>query len=168
MLCHVADLWQLHPSLTRLSLLGHVSAKQAAKFTTNAQLKAIILATSEALYIFRLWDEAPTEALLDDWITTNYASSTESLFAGEVHHLDKQPIERLLLSLDEATHVILETDLLEEAALAAKERLSEIWNPLTDGSAQNRPWLKRLAQLSEVDLDLVSLINQSQETIANE
>lgn len=162
MLCQVADLWQLRPSLTRLSLLGHVSAKQAAQFTSHAQFKAIILATAEALYIFRLWDVEPTEPLLDSWIESNYASSTQSLFAGEVHHIEKEPIERLLLSLNEATHVILETDLLEENALAAKERLADIWNPLTDGSAQHRPWLKRLSNLSEVDLDLVALMNESE------
>lgn len=159
MLCQVATEWGLRPSLSRLSMLRHISPMQAARLTNRSQLRACLLATTEAIYLFRIWSNDPTDALLDDWLNNSFQASTASLFAGGAHYLSVDAIKRVLISLNETTEALVDADVLDEDTTDAADSLADIWDPSQNLSTHDRPWLARLSSLADVDLQLVKLAN---------
>lgn len=148
MLSRMANKWSVFCSLSRLSLLNHISAIQAAKLTNVLSMQCSILATSEAFYVFRLWESPPSELTIDAYLEDCFSVSIPSLFAGTSHFIQEDTMRAVLRSLAgyEASYV---TDDMEDSFANQASSIDEVWNDVKD-SPEARPWIKRLASLAGI------------------
>ncbi|NJM31844.1 MAG: hypothetical protein HC848_01830 [Limnobacter sp.] len=152
-LLDLASEWGLSCSISRLSMLNHLSAYQVVRLLNQHALQASILATRTALYLLHLWSSTPTETDLDNWLRTGIYSPLETLFAGQVHYTSKQAQQVLLSELYQSESDINPTDILDMLEENTR-RVSDLWEWEQD-AAHTRPWLARLPQLLKIDQHLL-------------
>lgn len=140
--------WGVHCTLTRLSILRHVSASQAARLTDNLNLNACGLATAEAVYLFRLWEEPPTPEQMEAWLEAAFSVPMASLFAGISHYQQLDALRTILESLHDYKAAVVAQD-IEDNYMDNASALTDIWESETGQSAQ-RPWLARLSSLAGI------------------
>lgn len=148
MLSRMSSKWSVFCSLSRLSLLNHINAVQAAKLTNVLSMQCSVLATSEALYVFRMWESPPTETTINEYLETCFSIAVPSLFAGASHFMQEDTIRAVLKSLAgyEAAFV---TELMEDSFANQASSLDDVWNDVQD-TPEARPWIKRLANLAGI------------------
>lgn len=148
MLLDLSRTWGIHCSLSRMSLMPHVSAIQAGKLLDLGQLQSCATITAEAFYFFRFWPAEPEEESMNQWLMNCFQAPIQSLFAGHVHYTDERQILSVLrdISLQVQAVTLLDLDLNGEAG----SDISNIWQ---EGqlSEDKRPWLPRLRKLLKLE-----------------
>lgn len=148
MLSRMAPKWDVFCSLTRLSLLNHINATQAAKLTNVLSMQCYMLATSEAFYLFRIWESPPTEAKVHEHLESCFSVNIQSLFAGTSHYMQNDSIRVVLKSLSgyEAAFI---ADIMEDSYSQHASSLHEVWDDVKK-NPEGRPWVNRLANLAGI------------------
>lgn len=148
MLLDLSRTWGIHCSLSRMSLMPHVSAIQAGKLLDLGQLQSCVTITVEAFYFFRFWPAEPQEETMNQWLVNCFQGPIQSLFVGQVHYTDERQMLSVLrdISLQEQAVTLMDLDLAWEAA-------SDIANIWQEGqiSEGKRPWLPRLRKLLKLE-----------------
>ncbi|MDX1667845.1 MAG: hypothetical protein R3194_00370 [Limnobacter sp.] len=159
MTTRLANRWNVSCSLTRLSLLNHISATQAARLTNMLSMQCSALATSEAIYLFRVWEHKPEEEVLNEYLNTCFSVAIPSLFAGASHFLQEETIRTVLRSLSSHQAVVVSDDLSDTFVTQASS-LDDVWMT-ADANPDRRPWIDRLASLAGIsELVKGSQLNQ--------
>ncbi len=146
MMLQLAEHWNMHLSLTRLSLLPHMSAQTALRLCNWTEGTCVFTATREAVYIMKLWIEQPEEQHYNEWLGNCFREETNVLFSGGIQFEGASQQSALFTDLyDELEPVQHHT--LPENEIKAPDALTDVWveNPLIRDPA--RPWMQRIHAL---------------------
>ncbi|HEX4880417.1 MAG TPA: hypothetical protein VFV39_11265 [Limnobacter sp.] len=144
MLLKLARHWQVHCTLTRLSLMPHMTAKTALKLANWNASACVYTATREALYVIKLWPAPPDEQAYRTWMNNCFREPLGVLFSGDVLFEVGQQ-EALLGDLHEELEPLQVADLLDDALKEAD--LDALWGEGAGLDAAPRPWASRLNAL---------------------
>ncbi|WP_370260856.1 hypothetical protein [Limnobacter sp.] len=143
MLLTLATHWDVHCTVTRLSLMPHMTAKTALKLADWANSACVYTATREALYSIKLWPSVPDEATYRAWLESCFREALPALFSGDVLFEGVQR-DALLRDLHEELEPLNVGALLDDDLQEAD--LEVIWGNESDAVAA-RPWSARLDAL---------------------
>lgn len=149
LVCHQAKLWGFQASLSRVSLLSHISALQAAKLTGSYFANCMSLATNEALYLFHLNKNKTGQNQLDALVKQFFTAPIETLAAGMVHYVNNDDLLSIFNSLAHEKEAFKPETLLDDIEQSNKN-LDELWENQID-ARQDRPWLNRLKKLNRIN-----------------
>lgn len=146
MMQDVCTRWGMHCSLTRLSLLGHMTAQTALRLANFGQAACMFTATREAVYLFKIWADPPSNADLRDWLDVCFHEKLPFIFSGDIHLLNVSEQKNLLMDLHSELEPIVFTD-LRESSMTEPAGLTDVWQGVAE-QVQDRPWSKRLQLLT--------------------
>lgn len=145
MLIKVSKRWGFECSLTRLSLLNHVTAHDAASLIDLHTLQACALATQEAIYLFRIWTIAPSDERLEQWVEDSFKGPNAAIFGGLMHYTQATAQIQLLHTLWADTQVLTQAE-LELPIHDDIQTLTDVWVQ-TDPAQRQQPWTENLNRL---------------------
>ena len=143
MMLSLAEHWNMHLSLTRLSLLPHMSAQTALRLCNWTEGTCVFTATREAVYAMKLWTEKPDEQRYFEWLNNCFREETHVLFSGEIQFTGATQQSALFSDLHDELEPVEHND-LPENEIKAPDALTDVWveNPLIRDPA--RPWMQRI------------------------
>ena len=146
MMLPLAEHWNMHLSLTRLSLLPHMSAQTALRLCNWTEGTCVFTATREAVYIMKLWVKKPDEQHYTEWLNSCFREDTKVLFSGQIQFVDASQKAALFIDLHDELEPVEQHD-LPENEIKAPDALTDVWteNPLIRDPA--RPWMQRIHSL---------------------
>lgn len=152
MLLTLAEHWQMHLSLTRLSLLPHMSAQTALRLCNWTEGTCVFTATREAVYAMKLWVQPPTDKAYDEWLGNCFRENIHVLFSGEIQFTGQAQQAALFQDLHNEMEPI-QVNELPENEINAPDALTDVWveNPLIRDPA--RPWMQRFHGLIKETTD---------------
>tara|TARA_Y100000814_G_scaffold120842_1_gene86588 strand:- start:192 stop:704 length:513 start_codon:yes stop_codon:yes gene_type:complete len=149
MMMQLAKRWSMHCTLTRLSLMRHMTAQTALRLANWSQATCVFTATREAIYLLKVWTSEPDEASYRGWLESCFRENLPVLFSGDIQFLGEETQSELLADLHEELEPLSVQDLMgvdENKPV----KLAELWDEAPEALNQNRPWTQRLnALLSE-------------------
>lgn len=149
MMMQLAKRWSMHCTLTRLSLMRHMTAQTALRLANWSQATCVFTATREAIYLLKVWTSEPDEASYRGWLESCFRENLPVLFSGDIQFLGEETQSELLADLHEELEPLSVQDLMgvdENKPV----KLAELWDEASEALNQNRPWTQRLnALLSE-------------------
>jgi hypothetical protein len=149
MMLQLAKQWSMHCTLTRLSLMRHMTAQTALRLANWSQATCVFTATREAIYLLKVWVSEPDEASYRSWLESCFREKLPVLFSGDIQFLGEETQSELLADLHEELEPLSVQDLMG-ADQTEPVKLAELWDEAPEALNQNRPWTQRLnALLSE-------------------
>lgn len=149
MMLQLSKQWSMHCTLTRLSLMRHMTAQTALRLANWSQATCVFTATREAIYLLKMWDSEPDEASYRQWLESCFRESLPVLFSGDIQFLGEETQSELLADLHEELEPLSVLDLMGSDQNESS-KLAELWDETPEALNQNRPWTQRLnALLSE-------------------
>lgn len=146
MMLDLAQRWSMHSTITRLSLMRHMTAQTALRLANWSRATCVFTATREAIYVFKIWDEEPDETSYRQWLGSCFREELATLFSGDIQFIGMEKQAELLADLNEELEPLSVEDLMA-ADPNEPVKLAELWDENRDMTHTNRPWLKRLTQL---------------------
>ncbi len=147
---HQAARWGIFCTITRLSLLNHVTASQAARLLNPLETRASALATLDGVYLFRVWASPPDTTALNNWLSECFQDDRATLFGGLVHYDEKQAQIELLRALSKEREALSAID-LEPKDLGEQTSLIDVWRDDPARGRLKRPWMRRLEKLLQME-----------------
>lgn len=145
-----AERWGLCCTITRLSLLNHVTASQAARLLNPLETRASALATLDGVYLFRVWSGQPDSDSLGDWLSGCFQDDRSTLFGGLVHYHDAHAQIELLRAISREREALSSID-LEPKDLGERTSLIDVWRDDPARGRLRRPWMRRLEKLLQME-----------------
>lgn len=146
MMLELAQRWSMHSTITRLSLMRHMTAQTALRLANWSKATCIFTATREAIYVLKIWEEAPDEPIYRRWLDSCFREELATLFSGDIQFVGMEKQTELLADLNEELEPLSVEDLMA-ADPNEPVKLAELWDENRDMTHTNRPWLKRMTQL---------------------
>lgn len=149
MMLQLAKQWSMNCTLTRLSLMRHMTAQTALRLANWSQATCVFTATREAIYLLKVWASEPDEASYRSWLESCFRENLPVLFSGDIQFLGEETQRELLADLHEELEPLSVQDLMGTDQ-TEPVKLVELWDEAPEALNQNRPWTQRLnALLSE-------------------
>lgn len=142
MLLSLSADWQIDCTLTRLTLLPHINARDSARCVQLDQVRGMVLVHNDALYYFKCWQGLPEESSLQAWVSQAFATELSAHVGGVVHFSESKAITSLLDTLGDQMAVFTQTDWAAMDSAAPEQQANATATPTDE-----RPWLARLPQL---------------------
>lgn len=146
MMLELAKRWTMHCSITRLSLMRHMTAQTALRLANWSKATCVFTATREAIYVFKIWATEPDEIAYRNWLDSCFRENLNVLFSGDIQFIGEEIQAELLADLHEELEPLSVEDLMGED-LNDPPRLAELWHGSAKGLTQDRPWTHRLNKL---------------------
>jgi len=146
MMLQLAKQWSMHCTLTRLSLMRHMTAQTALRLTNWSQATCVFTATREAIYVLKLWESEPDEANYRAWLESCFREQMVVLFSGDIQFMGEETQSALLADLYEELEPLSVEDLMGED-FNEPVKLAELWDDTSEALNNDRPWMKRMGQL---------------------
>lgn len=146
MMLELAQRWSMHSTITRFSLMRHMTAQTALRLANWSRATCVFTATREAIYVFKVWDEEPDEPSYRGWLGSCFRESLTTLFSGDIQFIGIDKQAELLADLNEELEPLSVEDLMA-ASPDEPVKLAELWDENRDMTHANRPWLQRITQL---------------------
>ena len=150
MMLQLSKQWSMHCTLTRLSLMRHMTAQTALRLANWSQATCVFTATREAIYLLKMWDSEPDEASYRQWLESCFRESLPVLFSGDIQFLGEETQSELLADLHEELEPLSVLDLMGSDQNESS-KLAELWDETPEALNQNRPWTQRLNALLTKD-----------------
>lgn len=146
MMLQIVQRWEMHCTVTRLSLMRHMTAQTALRLANWAQATCLFTATREAIYVLKVWESEPDETHYRQWLESCFRESLPVLFSGDIQFLGHDKQAELLTDLHEEMEPLSVEDLMaNETGDSAK--LVELWNDSPEQNHSDRPWIQRISAL---------------------
>lgn len=146
MMLELTQRWSMHSTITRLSLMRHMTAQTALRLANWPQATCVFTATREAIYVLKIWNEEPDESSYRQWLDSCFREELTTLFSGDIQFIGIEKQTELLADLNEELEPLSVEDLLA-ADPNEPVKLAELWEQNRDMASTNRPWLQRMSQL---------------------
>jgi hypothetical protein len=146
MMLQLSKRWDLKCTITRLSLMRHMTAKTALRLANWAMATCVFTATREAIYVLKIWSEDPDEHAHRTWLESCFRENLNVLFSGDIQFIGENSQSTLLADLYEEPEPISIENLIEED-LDEPELLAELWDESPETLTLKRPWSQRMHQL---------------------
>lgn len=146
MMLQLAKRWSVHCTITRLSLMRHMTAKTALRLANWSQATCVFTATREAIYVLKLWDSEPDEGNYRTWLESCFREQMAVLFSGDIQFMGEETKSALLADLYEELEPLSVEDLMGED-FNEPAQLTELWDDTLEALNNDRPWMKRMGQL---------------------
>lgn len=146
MMLELAKRWSVTCSLTRLSLMRHMTAQTALRLANWSQATCMFTATREAIYVMKLWESEPDESTYRNWLESCFRENMAVLFSGDIQFLGEQTQAELLADLFNELESFSVDDLMG-SDFNEPVKLAELWDDAPEATNQDRPWMKRMGQL---------------------
>lgn len=146
MLLQLAKRWSVYCSITRFSLMQHMTAKTALRLANWAQATCMFTATREAIYVMRLWEDKPMESTYREWLESCFRENLSVLFSGDIQFIGNETQVGLLNDLYGELEPLSVEDLLDED-VKESVALAELWDETQETLNVDNPWMKRMGQL---------------------
>jgi hypothetical protein len=146
MMLQIVQRWEMHCTVTRLSLMRHMTAQTALRLANWAQATCLFTATREAIYVLKVWESEPDETHYRQWLESCFRESLPVLVSGDIQFLGHDKQAELLTDLHEEMEPLSVEDLMaNETGDSAK--LVELWNDSPEQNHSDRPWIQRISAL---------------------
>ncbi len=146
MMLQLAKQWSMHCTLTRLSLMRHMSAQTALRLANWSQATCMFTATREAIYLMKVWASEPDETSYRNWLESCFKENLSVLFSGDIQFLGEETQSELLADLHEELEPLSVQELMGSGE-NEPVKLAELWNEAPEALMQNRPWTQRMNAL---------------------
>lgn len=146
MLLQLARRWSVHCSITRLSLMRHMTAQTAMRLVNWGDAGAVFTATREAVYLLKLWPSEPAESSYREWLDGCFREKLPVLFSGDIQFIGHDTQVTLLNDLHEELEPLSVEDILA-SPVEEHIQLAELWNQTGQAGQTSRPWAQRLGLL---------------------
>jgi len=146
MMLQLAKQWSMHCTLTRLSLMRHMTAQTALRLANWSQATCVFTATREAIYLLKMWTEEPNEVDYRSWLESCFRENLPVLFSGDIQFLGEETQSELLADLHEELEPLSVDDLMGTDQ-NEPVKLAELWDEAPEALNQDRPWTQRLSAL---------------------
>ncbi|MCR2747106.1 hypothetical protein [Limnobacter parvus] len=146
MMMQLAKRWSVSCTMTRLSLMRHMTAQTALRLANWSQATCMFTATREAIYVLKLWAVEPDETTYRAWLESCFRENIAVLFSGDIQFLGEQTQADLLSDLYKELEPLSVEDLMGHD-FNEPAKLAELWNDAPEALSNDRPWTKRMGQL---------------------
>lgn len=146
MMLELAQRWSMHSTITRFSLMRHMTAQTALRLANWSLATCVFTATREAIYVLKIWNEEPDESSYRQWLGSCFREELTTLFSGDIQFIGIKKQTELLADLNEELEPLSVEDLMAADPNEPVE-LAELWDENRDMTGTNRPWLQRMTQL---------------------
>ncbi|WP_341236709.1 hypothetical protein [uncultured Limnobacter sp.] len=146
MMLQLSKQWSMHCTLTRLSLMHHMTAQTALRLANWSQATCVFTATREAIYLLKVWVSEPDDTSYRNWLESCFRENLPVLFSGDIQFLGEETQSELLADLHEELEPLSVEDLMG-TDLSEPAKLAELWDETPEAMNQNRPWTQRLSRL---------------------
>lgn len=146
MMLQLAKRWSMYCSITRLSLMRHMTAQTALRLANWSKATCVFTATREAIYLLKVWNEEPDEAAYREWLESCFRDQLAVLFSGDIQFMGEDTQTELLLDLYEELEPLSVDDLMGND-LDEPAKLAELWDESPEALTADRPWIQRMQQL---------------------
>lgn len=146
MLLQLATRWKVHCTMTRFSLMRHMTAQTALRLANWSQATGMFTATREAIYVMRLWEQEPDETHYRQWLESCFRENMAVLFSGDIQFMSENTQRDLLADLHEELEPLSVQELMGED-FNESDQLAELWDNTPDALNLDRPWMKRMGRL---------------------
>ncbi|WP_334118818.1 hypothetical protein [Limnobacter sp.] len=146
MMLELSQRWSMHSTITRLSLMRHMTAQTALRLANWSRATCVFTATREAIYVLKIWVDEPDESDYRQWLGSCFREKLTTLFSGDIQFIGMKEQTELLADLNEELEPLSVEDLMA-ADPNEPVKLDELWDENRDMTNTNRPWLQRIAQL---------------------
>lgn len=146
MLLELAKRWSVNCSITRLSLMQHMTAKTALRLANWSKATCMFTATREAIYVMKLWESEPDESTYRNWLESCFRENMAVLFSGDIQFIGEQTQAELLADLFDELESFSVEDLMG-SDYNEPVKLAELWDIVPEALNNERPWTKRLGGL---------------------
>jgi hypothetical protein len=143
MMRQLGEHWGMHSSLTRLSLLPHISPIVAVRLINFGISAGLFTLHNDSLYAFKWWATPPSDEQVLKWLKSSFHDALSSAFAGDIHILNTEGQDTMLSTLYN-NPTLLPLDTLRNQGFEAPAPLSDLWTELSTHTTAPRPWTKRL------------------------
>lgn len=146
MMLELAKRWSMHCTITRLSLMRHMTAQTALRLANWSKATCVFTATREAIYVLKIWATEPDESEYRHWLDSCFRENLNVLFSGDIQFIGEDTQAALLADLHEELEPLSVEDLMGED-LNEAPRLAELWHGSAEALNHDRPWMQRLNKL---------------------
>jgi len=146
MMLELTRRWSMHCTITRFSLMRHMTAQTALRLANWSKATCVFTATREAIYVLKIWASEPDEATYRNWLDSCFRENLDVLFSGDIQFVGEQTQTELLADLHEELEPLSVEDLMGED-LNEPSRLAELWKEGAENPGSQRPWMQRLNTL---------------------
>lgn len=143
MMLQIAQRWDMRCTITRLSLMRHMTAQTALRLANWSQATCMFTATREAIYVLKIWEHEPDEAEYRQWLESCFRENLPVLFSGDIQFFGHDTQAELLSDLHEELEPLSVDDLMASDA-DEPAKLAELWSDTPGQSNSDRPWIQRL------------------------
>ena len=146
MMLQIAKHWNMHCTITRLSLMRHMTAQTALRLANWSQATCMFTATREAIYVLKIWESEPDETHYRQWLESCFRENLPVLFSGDIQFLGHDTQAELLSDLHEELEPLSVDDLMANDT-SEPAKLAELWSDNSEESHSDRPWIHRMGML---------------------
>lgn len=146
MMMQIAKRWGMHCTITRLSLMRHMTAKTALRLANWSQATCMFTATREAIYVLKIWESEPSDLHYRHWLESCFRESLQVLFSGDIQFTGHDTQTELLGDLHEELQPLSVEDLMASET-NEPSKLAELWSDTPGQNDSDRPWFRRMDAL---------------------
>lgn len=146
MMLQIAKHWNMHCTITRLSLMRHMTAQTALRLANWSQATCMFTATREAIYVLKIWEMEPDETHYRQWLESCFSENLPVLFSGDIQFLGHDTQAELLSDLHEELEPLSVEDLMAYDT-SEPAKLAELWSDTPGQGHSDRAWIRRMGAL---------------------
>lgn len=143
MMLQIAKHWNMHCTITRLSLMRHMTAQTALRLANWSQATCMFTATREAIYVLKIWEMEPDETHYRQWLESCFSENLPVLFSGDIQFLGHDKQAELLSDLHEELEPLSVEDLMAYDT-SEPAKLAELWSDTPGQGHSDRAWIRRM------------------------